>query len=78
MVMRFTPKGLFVIAFVAAISASSSSGVIAPQAITPKPPALLIADTSLRSETQLIAPHMMACCEPRNSLPRAINADVLE
>ena len=45
---------------VAAISASSRSGVIAPQAITPKPPALEIAETRLRSLTQLIAPHRIA------------------
>ena len=56
MVIRLTPNGLSVRALVSAISVSSSSGVIAPQAITPKPPALEIAETRLRSETQLIAP----------------------
>ena len=76
MVMRLTPKGRVVSALVAAISASSSAGVIAPQAITPKPPALLMADTRLRSETQLIAPHRIACSLPRNSHPRAIIAPV--
>jgi aspartokinase len=34
MVIRFTPNGFFVSSFVPAISRSSSSGVIAPQAIT--------------------------------------------
>src|SRR6218665_2029811 len=74
MVIRFTPKGLSVSALVAVISVSSSSGVIAPQAITPKPPALLIADTRLRSDTHDIAPHSMAHSLPRNVLPRSINA----
>ena len=60
MVIRLTPNGLSVSALVPAISASSRSGVIAPQAITPKPPALLIAETRVRSETQLIAPHRIA------------------
>ena len=60
MVIKLTPNGLSVSALVAAISWSSSSGVIAPQAITPKPPALLIAETRLRSDTQLIAPHRIA------------------
>ncbi len=31
-----------------------------PQAITPKPPAFEMADTRVRSLTQLIAPPMMA------------------
>jgi hypothetical protein len=62
---------------VPAISASSSAGVIAPQAITPKPPALLIAATRFRSETQLIAPHRIACSVPRKAAPRAISAEVL-
>jgi hypothetical protein len=35
-------------------------GVIAPQAITPKPPALEMAETRWRSETQLIAPPRIA------------------
>ncbi len=35
-------------------------GVIEPQAITPKPPALEMAETRLRSETQVMAPPMMA------------------
>ena len=77
MVIRFTPNGLSVIAFVAAISASSSSGVIAPQAITPKPPALEIALTRLRSLTQLIAPQRIAYSLPRKSVPRRISASVL-
>ena len=44
MVIRFTPNGLSVSAWVPAISAASRSGSIEPQAITPKPPALEIAD----------------------------------
>src|SRR3954471_23916984 len=70
MVMRLTPNGRLVRAFVSAISTSSSSGVIAPQAITPKPPALEIAETRFRSLTQLIAPPMMATRQPRNAVPR--------
>jgi hypothetical protein len=77
MVIRLTPNGLLVSAFVPAISASSSSGVIAPQAITPNPPALLIAETRLRSETQLIAPQRIANSVPRNSQPRCIRWRVL-
>jgi hypothetical protein len=75
-VIRFTPNGLSAIARVAVISASSSAGVIAPHAITPNPPALLIAATRWRSETQLIAPHITACSLPRNCAPRAIRAAV--
>src|SRR5690606_31134854 len=71
MVIRLTPNGLPVSAFVPAISASSSSGVIAPHAITPNPPALLIAATRLRSDTQLIAPHRIAWSQPRKAAPRA-------
>ena len=59
-VIRLTPNGLPVRALVAAISASSSSGVIDPQAMTPKPPALLIALTRCRSLTHVIAPAMIA------------------
>jgi len=77
MVIRFTPNGLAVSFFVSAISVSSKSGVIAPQAITPNPPALLIAETRFRSETQLIAPHNIAYSLPRKSVPRCIRAEVL-
>src|SRR5580658_1805707 len=70
-VMRLTPNGLLVIAWVAAISAASWPGFIEPQAITPNPPALEIADTKCRSLTQLIAPPRMATGQPRNALPRA-------
>jgi len=73
-VVVLTPNGFVVSALVAAISASSKSGVIAPQAITPNPPALLIAATRLRSETQLIAPHRIAYSVPRKSQPRCISA----
>ena len=45
MVIRLTPKGFVVSAWVAATSSASRFGPIAPQAITPKPPALLIAAT---------------------------------
>ena len=76
MVMRLTPNGLVASALVAAISASSSSGVIAPQAITPKPPAFEMAETRLRSDTQLIAPHRIAVSLPRKAVPRAIAAAV--
>src|SRR3546814_16131440 len=72
MVMRLTPKGRVVRFFVSAISVSSRSGVMAPQAMTPKPPALEMAETRLRSEIQLIAPPMMATSQPRKSVPRFI------
>ena len=60
MVIRFTPKGLSVSAWVPAISSARRSGSIAPLAITPKAPALESAATRLRSLTQLIAPPMTA------------------
>jgi hypothetical protein len=60
MVIRLTPKGLLVSAWVAAISSASRSGIIAPQAMTPKAPALERAATRLRSLTQLMAPPRMA------------------
>ena len=44
MVIRLTPNGWLVSAWVPAISAASRSGVIEPQAITPNPPALEMAD----------------------------------
>jgi hypothetical protein len=59
-VIRFTPNGFSVSALVAAISASNRAGVIAPHAITPKPPALDIAETRLRSLTHDMAPAMIA------------------
>ena len=74
MVIRLTPKDRSVRSAVAAISASSNSGVIAPQAITPKPPAFEMADTSVRSDTQLIAPHITATSQPRKSVPRRISS----
>ncbi len=74
MVIRLTPKGLVASALVAAISPSSNSGVMAPQAMTPNPPALLIALTRFRSETQLIAPHKIAYSLPRSAVPRAIRS----
>ncbi len=78
MVMRFTPNGRSVSLRVSAISVSSRSGVIAPQAITPNPPAFEMAETRLRSDTQLIAPHRMAVSLPRKSQPRCIKHEVLE
>jgi hypothetical protein len=71
MVIRLTPNGFVVIAWVAAISRSSRSGPIEPHAITPNPPALEIAATRVCSLTQLIAPPMIARSLPRNALPRA-------
>src|SRR5579859_78886 len=70
MVIRLTPKGFLVRAWVPSISRASSSGDIDPQAITPKPPAFEIAATRLRSETHDIAPPRMAVSVPRNSRPR--------
>src|SRR3569623_2938910 len=72
MVKRFTPNGLSVNALVPAISASSSSGGIAPQAIRPKPPALDMAATRWRSDTHDIAPHRIATSDPRKAAPRAM------
>jgi hypothetical protein len=74
MVIKLTPNGRFVRALVSAISVSSSSGPIAPQAITPNPPALEMAETRWRSEIQLIAPPMIATSQPRNSVPRCISS----
>ena len=70
-VIRLTPNGRSVSARVAAISAASSSGDIDPEAMTPNPPAFEIAATRLRSDTQVIAPPMIARSVPRNARPRA-------
>src|SRR5260221_882354 len=70
MTMRLTPNGLRVSSDVASISRDSRSGGIEPDAMTPKPPPLEIAATRLRSETQVMAPPMMARRTPRNSRPR--------
>src|SRR3546814_645571 len=75
MVMRLTPNGLCVSALVPAISASRSSGDIAPHAITPNPPAFDMAETRWRSDTQLIAPPRIAASVPRKSHPRAISCE---
>ena len=58
--IRLTPNGRPVRPEVAAISVASISGDMEPEAMTPKPPALEMADTRLRSETQVMAPPMMA------------------
>ena len=76
--IKLTPNGFAVSFLVSVISVSSNSGVIAPQAMTPKPPALEIALTRLRSETQLIAPHMIAVSLPSRSLPRCMSAESLD
>ncbi len=60
MVMRFTPKGRSVSAWVPRISSANRSGSMAPQAITPKAPALERAATRCRSLTHDIAPPRMA------------------
>src|ERR1044072_7202302 len=72
MVIRLTPNGFDVRLLVSAISVSSRSGVIAPQAITPKAPALESEATRFRSKIQLIPPPSTAWSQPRNSVPRAI------
>src|SRR5215218_7282219 len=74
MVIRLTPNGLAVSVLVAAISASSRAGLIAPQAITPKQPAFDMAATRLRSDTQLIAPARIAYSLPRKAAPRAMRS----
>ena len=74
MVMRLTPKGREVSAWVASISAASWSGFIAPQAMTPKPPAFEMAATRWRSLTHVIAPPMMPTSQPRKRVPRAQSA----
>ena len=60
MVMRFTPNGWSVRSRVAAISASSWSGDMAPVAMTPKPPPLEMAATRSWFDTHVMAPPMMA------------------
>src|SRR3546814_3868286 len=67
MVMRLTPNGLCVSALVPAISASRSSGAIAPHAITPNPPAFDMAETRWRSETQPNDPYSIVPSAPRQS-----------
>ena len=67
MVIRLTPNGAAVSAWVAAISAPAGPGSCEPQAITPKPPALEMAETRWRSLTQLIAPPMMAASHAEES-----------
>ena len=74
MTIRLTPNGRSVSAAVAAISAASSSGPIEPQASTPKPPALLIAATRCRSDTQVMAPPRTASSLPRKRRPRCQSA----
>ena len=52
-------------------------GVMAPQAMTPKPPALEIAATRLRSDTQVMAPPMIAALRAQEgaaALPQTIEA----
>ena len=49
--IRFTPNGFFVFAWVSTITGPNKSGVMLPQAITPKPPAFDIALTRLLSES---------------------------
>ena len=71
MVMRLTPNGRVVSAWVPAISCASASGPMEPPAMTPKPPALLMAETRVRSLTQLIAPPMIATRLPRKRRPRS-------
>src|SRR5262245_5013072 len=70
-VIRLTPNGMSVRAAVAAISFDSRSGDMEPEAITPKPPALDRADTRWRSETQVMAPPMIASSDPRKRRPRS-------
>src|SRR5208282_979372 len=70
-VIKLTPKGFLVSFWVAAISSSSSLAFIEPQAMTPKPPPLEMAATRWRSDTQVMAPPMMASSVPRKARPRA-------
>src|ERR1700712_938066 len=69
-VIRFTPNGLSVRARVPAICSANCAGFIAPQAMTPKPPALEMAETRCCSLTQLMAPPRIAYGQPRNAVPR--------
>ena len=69
MMIRLTPNGRVVSACVAAISAASWSGSMAPHASTPKPPAFDSAATRRRSETQVIAPPISASGLPKNAVP---------
>src|SRR5512143_2108645 len=59
-VMRFTPKGFRVFSRVFAISFARTSGGMLPPASTPNPPSFEMAATRFASETQVIAPHMIA------------------
>ena len=69
MVIRFMPKGLFVLSRVFSISALSISGGMFPPAKTPKAPALEMAETRVDSEIQVMAPPRIGYSTPRNSLP---------
>src|ERR1700733_8429503 len=60
MVVRLPPNG-----------SARLAGVMAPQAMTPKPPALEMAATRFFSLTQLIAPPMMATRQPKKPVPLA-------
>jgi len=75
MTIRLTPNGCVVSARVASISAASWFGDIAPHASTPKPPAFEIADTRLRSETQVIAPPSSATRQPSRAVPACHSRD---
>src|SRR5579885_129551 len=70
MVMRLTPNGRSVSRLVSAISTESRSGVMDPEAITPNPPPLEMAETRWRSDTQVMAPPMIARLQPRKRQPR--------
>jgi len=59
-VIRFTPKGFRVSSRVFAISFARISGGMFPHASTPNPPSFEMAATRFASETQVIAPHMIA------------------
>src|SRR5688572_11270245 len=69
MTIRFTPKGFDVSFLVSAISVSRIAGGMDPEASTPKPPPLEIADTKWRSDTQVMAPPIMARGVPRKAHP---------
>ena len=67
---------MFLVSFlVSSICAARTAVGALPPAIQPKQPLLQTAETSLGSETQVIAPQMIGYLVPRNSAPRRISGE---
>ena len=64
-------EGVSVWVVKAADVVASSPGDMEPEAMTPNPPAFDSADTRCRSDTQVMAPPMIAISQPRKARPRS-------